>query len=375
MVKRIAKKILNILPVQNIILFESSPDLADSTKCVFDEFIKREYNKKYKLVWVVSKKNNKYPSIHNVKYFNEMDNFGKIKKILYDYLAKCKISCNSCLVTMREGQVSFYISHGTAIKSVRGYYIIPNNVDYILVNGEKTKELVAYELSVDVNKTYALGYPRNDALINGKRNISQFFPQNENERIVVWYPTYRQHKNQTACVQADAIPLLHNKSDVILLNKIAKDNGVLIVLKPHPAQDISKLKIYNLSNIKFIDDTFYYNNDILAYEFISSCDALITDYSSIYYDFLLCNKPIGLIWEDYNEYKETVNFAVDMEYFMKAGEKIYNIADFEKFIKKLVQGNDQYVDAREEICAWANYSRDANSSIRVTDFIINKAAL
>ena len=101
------------------------------------------------------------------------------------------------------------------------------------------------------------------------------------------------------------------------------------MLKPHFAQDVSKIKSCNLSNIKFIDDQFFIENNITSYEFIANCDALISDYSSVYYDYLLCDKPIGLVWEDFHEYKNTVDFAVDMEYYMKAGEKIYNIEDFE----------------------------------------------
>ena len=81
------------------------------------------------------------------------------------------------------------------------------------------------------------------------------------------------------------------------------------------------------------------------------------------------------MWEDYEEYKKTTNFVLDMDYYMKAGEKIYNIEDFEKFLKNLAAGNDTLKAERAEISSWANYARDGKSAERVTDFIIEKAGL
>lgn len=56
-----------------------------------------------------------------------------------------------------------------------------------------------------------------------------------------------------------------------------------------------------------------------------SCDTLIADYSPIYYDYTLCDKPIALIREDYKEYKNSVGFADGCEEFLNGGEKIYTL--------------------------------------------------
>ena len=62
------KKILNHLPLGNIILFESVPNLSDNTKAVFDEMIRRNMNQTYQLIWVLNKEEKNLPKIHNVKY-------------------------------------------------------------------------------------------------------------------------------------------------------------------------------------------------------------------------------------------------------------------------------------------------------------------
>ena len=236
---------------------------------------------------------------------------------------------------------------------------------------------MAYEFNADIKRTVALGYPRNDILVSSKRDISDLFPKNRNDKKIVWYPTFRQHKNSSLNLNAtdNSLPLLHDEKQAEKLNDIAKENSVLIILKPHFAQDVSKIKAKNLSNIKFIDDEFYVKNNITSYEFIANCDALITDYSSVYYDYLMCDKPIGIVWDDYEEYKKNVNFAVDMDYHMKAGEKIYNIQDFELFIKNLTLNIDNLKEERKEISEWANFARDGKSAHRVVSFIMEKAQL
>ena len=109
--------------------------------------------------------------------------------------------------------------------------------------------------------------------------------------------------------------------------------------------------------------------------FIDSTDAPVAEYSSIYYDYLLCDKPVALIWEDIEEYKKKPGFAVDLEYHCKGVEKIYTAEDFEKFIVDLAEGKDRLKREREEICKMANYSCDGKNSQRVVDFICKDAHL
>ncbi len=373
--KNLIKKILSLLPTLNLIVFESVPNLSDNPKPVFDEMIKRSLNKKYRFVWIVSGKSKDLPIIKNVYYCDKNSRFFKVKLLFYRLFAKAMICGNEFLVTFRKRQVSFYISHGTAIKSVKSYYTMPENISYFLVDGDGTKEMMAYEYNTSFDKTIALGYPRNDVLVNSKKDISFLFPENKGQKIIVWYPTFRQHKKANISVTQNALPIIHDEKSAEELNEIAKANNALLVLKPHFAQDISKFKAQSLSNIKFIDDSFFAKNNITSYEFVGNCDALITDYSSIYYDFLLSDKPIGLVWEDYEEYKNSVNFAVDMDVLMKGGEKIYNLDDFSRFLNNIANGIDTLKKERDEISLWANYSRDGKSAERVADFIIKTANL
>ena len=171
------------------------------------------------------------------------------------------------------------------------------------------------------------------------------------------------------------MPIIHDVAAAQQLNQWANEKNVLIVLKPHFAQDLSQIKNLHLSNIRYIDDSFFAKNKISSYEFVGSCDALITDYSSIYFDHMLCNKPIGLVWEDIDEYREKPGFAMDVEACGKGGVQIYNIADFLNFITQISEGIDVCAEARNEICRQVNYAADGKNAKRVVDFMIEKANL
>lgn len=135
------------------------------------------------------------------------------------------------------------------------------------------------------------------------------------------------------------------------------------------------MNVTELSNIQFINDNFFKEHGISSYEFVNSCDALISDYSSIYYDYLLCDKPIALAWEDYEEYKKNPGFSVNIEYYCKGGEKIFNLDDLEKFVDNIANEKDQLRKERHEINSIVNYASDHMNTVRVTNKIIELSSL
>ena len=260
------------------------------------------------------------------------------------------------------------------MKSVRDYYNVPEYVDFIITASDLSTEISAYEYNVSKSKCIPLGYPRNDCLINADKNIRNILKTNC-KKIVVWYPTYRQNKYNNMHVGEKALPIVSDKETANELNSFAKKLGVLIVLKPHFGQDLSYFCFSELSNIKRIDDSFFTENNLTSYEFVGSCDALLTDYSSIYYDYTLCNKPIGLIWQDYEEYRINPGFIKEYERLTSGGEKIYCLNDLCFFLKEVSEGADKLQSIRNMICKEMNNNIDATATKKVTEFVINKSNL
>ena len=104
-----------------------------------------------------------------------------------------------------------------------------------------------------------------------------------------------------------------------------------------------------LSNIHFIDQEFFQENDIDLYQFLHYTDGLITDYSSIAIDYLLLNKPIAFTLDDYENYSGTRGFVFDDPKKYMPGHHIYNFEDFKQYIFDVSEGKDIYYKDRRAI--------------------------
>ncbi len=368
-IKTIIKKFLSHLPLRNIILFESCPDYADNPGPVFDEMIRRGINAKHKMIWLCYDNNYKrFPHYKNIKY---VDANKRIRTSLLIHTSKYSICCNRLIGCGNPNQLTFYLMHGSPIKDVSSYYYITSFVDYIITAGPYMNLQSARYLKADVNKCYPLGYPRNDVLLKARLDLSQYFGRFS--KYVVWYPTVKQF-GKGKDYGITPIPFMDNDTAIEALNAYARELNILIIIKPHFAQINNYRKLF-LSNIRFIDDKFFRDNNISSYEFIGSCDALLTDYSSVFYDYMVCNKPIGLIWCDVEDLKKNLGLVDFYEEVTLGCDKLYTIDDLKRFLKDLADGKDDYLKKREEICALVNVARDGLNTARVTDFIIEKAKL
>ena len=116
--------------------------------------------------------------------------------------------------------------------------------------------MMARELCFDINKIFSFGLPRNDAFSKDKRDLRTILGKNFT-KVIVWLPTFRQHKSGKKTGSAHALPVIHSIDSAKQINEWAKENNVLIVVKPHFAQDLRYLEKENLDNIIFIDENVF----------------------------------------------------------------------------------------------------------------------
>ena len=350
----------------DIIVFESYPDFSDNTKAVYDEMMRREYYKRYRMVWIC-RDCIEHPFKPNTKFI-KANAWGGIPAFFETAKACCLVSGNFFLCSKGEYQKAIYVMHGIGLKKA-GTYQPHGKLDYITGLSDDLNRMISRELNVPNNIMLVTGYPRNDALVNSSINRKYGLFKNNYKKIIAWYPTFRQHAHNEIIDSKISLPIIHDIDSAMRINEVAEKLGVLIVLKPHFAQDISKIKDLGLGNIIFINDDFFDSNHISSYEFVGACDALITDYSSIYFDYLLVNKPVAVVWEDIEIYRKSRGFALDIDYYMKGAVKIYNENDFISFITSISNEKDELKDERERIKNEVHTYQDANSSVRVVDFI------
>ena len=368
-VKTAIIKAASLLPGKYI-LFESAPDCTDNTKAVFDELVRRGLNETNRFVWVCNEEPEDFPRLKNVEYLRRGTPRCKHRMLR----AKLLICCNRFIKPVNPRAVKVYLSHGTAVKRTLGYYRVPDDYRYILAPSEATVALAANQHELSPDRIFVMGYPRNDDLALPPLDLHRFFSV-PYDKLIVWYPTFRQKKSGRTTGSSHALPILWDAEKAARLNGFAREKGVLVVLKPHPAQDVSFIGDLGLSNIVFIYDDFFKRNGLTAYRFLGSTDALLTDYSSVVFDYTLCDKPIGLIWEDYEEYERDPGFSIDMDHSMSCGEKIYDLEGLEKFIADVAAGEDPLREERRAIRDEFNCAADGKNAERVADFLIEKTGL
>lgn len=353
---------------QNVILFESVPPYSDNTWAVYQYIRNNDMLKNYKLEWILRPTDELRQEIPS--FVRKDTRLGKLQYRIKLLHTKAFVFCNAEQYKSRSDQVTIYLDHGSCLKSVRGVYSMSQNLDYALVQAPAFANVTRYEHSMSDDTILApLGYPRNDDFFGDAPLDRAALFSVPFRKLIVWYPTFRQHKNGKVAVSDITLPLIHDAEAAARINACAKENGVLVVLKPHFAQDTSYIRKADLSNLVFIDDTFFPKHGIRPYQFLHMSDGLITDYSSVYYDYLLQDKPVALTWEDYEQYKEANGFAVDTDVFCAGGEKVYTAEELCGFIRRVANDEDVLRQQRIAVRDLTNAYADGNSAQRVAQWV------
>lgn len=186
--------------------------------------------------------------------------------------------------------------HGTPLKKIdlksgtlkerilRWLFISYLGREYDMVTSANQNNIKIYTkiFNLKAEKIKITGQPRNDFIFLNKKFYHDKIDINKK---FLYMPTWRNYE----------FDLFGEDFDVEKINNFLRKNNGLLVIKIHP-NEVKKYKSkFNYNNIIFWD-----NRDI--YPFLSNFDALITDYSSIYFDFLILDKPIIFTPFDLNKY-------------------------------------------------------------------------
>ena len=276
---------------------------------LFLYLLEKEEYQDYTHIWVLDdfednrkqiEKYEKYPNVRFVKY--------KSKEYCKD-LATVKYLVNNVsfpsYFLKREGQVLIDTWHGTPLKNM-GFDIPGANIsqgntarnllsaDYIVSSGPYMTE-TAYKNSYKMQNLYEgtileEGFPRNDKLFENNRaeiirKLQSYGVNAEaDKKIILYAPTWRgEQYSQPDTDLQDVYKLIQIIEDSI----DTKEYQVLVKLHQIVYHYLKENQVeLGDAQAKFIPATMDTN------EILSVTDVLISDYSSIFYDFMLTGKPI-----------------------------------------------------------------------------------
>ena len=218
----------------------------------------------------------------------------------------------------KPGQVYLNTWHGTPLKamgkSVHNDVFFGNiqknfvECDYLLYPNEFTKDrfIEDYMISNIASCKYVLGgYPRNEIFFdNVRRNEVREQYELEGKKVYAYMPTWRGTVSKIGTSKNDAYLLYY----ICELDKLLGDDEILYV-NLHPMA----LHAKNDVNLKSLEHIRRFPNDIETYDFLNAADVLITDYSSVFFDYACSRRKIVLFPYDKDEYLRDRGMYLSMD--------------------------------------------------------------
>lgn len=123
-------------------------------------------------------------------------------------------------------------------------------------------------------------------------------------------------------------------------------------------------------NVILLEDSIMNEKMVTINEILNGVDCLITDYSSIYTDYLLLERPVIFINTDIEKYSKKRGIFFDSTDFWFPGPTVDNIEDFNEQLKKLLKDNKYYKKERDQYTKIVSGEECENTSKFIDDFIL-----
>jgi CDP-glycerol glycerophosphotransferase (TagB/SpsB family) len=273
------------------------------------------------------------------------------------------------------------LGHGDPVKF--GPDFSPNNEmksDYKITTSEFLVDIYSDDFGQNRDALIVTGYPRNDPLMDPPVRYQQewnnFTCGNSFDTVILYAPTKRLTKRWESPVE------LFPFDDYSLpeLSEYLTKYNALLCIRLHPS-DMKRLNQVNVPiRYKKLDDKLQQmvecdNIDLAgvdefnhANKLLPFVDVLVTDYSSIYHDFLLLDRPILFIPYDYNQFEQKIGFKYDY-YSNLPGPIVNSFQDFLNHIDTIQNKGDLHQTDRRELLDKIHTYKDDKSSERVTGLI------
>lgn len=357
------------------ILFFSTTNLYDNSEALFRYLIDNGYNENHRIYCAVKNpkeyENTDYKNVKFISVFLSVWRIMRSKYIFYH---------NEMLAIMpTKKQISIDFWHATTFKKINKTIDPDYKYDfftYITATSELYRPIFAESFGCELDRVIINGHPRNDYLFEDSDELSKLnIHQSDYKKIIIWMPTYRFSFNE---VQRDTdwkyltesgLPIFGTLEEVDKLNAFLSENETLLIIKLHHAQNMERFDYSSRSNILFLTNQMLEEKDVRFYTLLNQTDALITDYSSVFFDYLLIDRPIAFTVDDIDSYSDNRGFVFENPLDYMPGKKLRNDEDFKEFVTDCISGKDDYEAERKDINDKVNYYKDNKNCERIINFV------
>ncbi len=286
--------------------------------------------------------------------------FYSFKSILFIAKAKYLVCThshtgNDVYKFVKKSKVLITLWHGIPLKkmgklqkkSYREILPIKNEPDVFLVTSDRDADLFSEIYNISRSKFLIGSYPRVNDLID----------RAEEKRIILYAPTFRDGMDQEY-YDNNVFP---SASELIDLNNILVSFDYRFVIKLHPYMNARFPDLTDLSNIVILE-AWQDIQDVLC-----KAEILITDYSSVYFDYLNLDREVVFYIPDYQWYSKKENRGFIYKYDdVTPGEKLKRWVDLNSYLSSRFVSSrsdfDTYSEGRKEILDFFYTARELDNS-------------
>ena len=239
-----------------------------------------------------------------------------------------------------------------------------NNVrkDCLINTGDFFTRFFCSGFELEPDQVWVDGYPRNDVLFKGKTQdiVKVYRKKFPTAKFIIYMPTHR--INERKGVPFNAFDDFGFDS-VRFFDILEKENYVFFN-KGHFYDRNADIRIENERFVN-VNDSMY--DDL--YAFIKDMDILITDFSSVYFDFILLERPVILAPFDFDEYVSKER-PLQFDYNEQEGVQVHNWTELFDVLE-----NRSYYNSSKENVAKFHKHQDGNSCQRITEHLLKVLGL
>lgn len=238
--------------------------------------------------------------------------------------------------------------------------------DWMPVSSELSQSLRSAEFGLPRERVAVVGSPRHDLLAAAAATATR--GTGGLRRAVVWAPTFR--VPLTGAQRVDGDPGATERElapDDPELAALLERHGATLWFRAHPAD--SRPLAADGVLVRAADNASLEELGLTFYDLLGAADCLVTDYSSLWVDHLLCDRPMIAFCPDLDSYRTSRGLALEPHERWFPGPVVQTRADFLAAFATALGGGDEHRAQRHHVRGLLHTTAPGSPAQRVWEHV------